>query len=163
MSATIPPTVVVPTVPLPLAIAPEVHKAQLTNGVVKVAQDMPELVSLLQTVNPALAQQIEGKALVASKSPWGTLAGSAVGFLAAKYGLTCTAATLAAGNCWTPETVNLIGGGAAMLGAFVASYLMRSVTIAPITGLFKKAPPPGSVTTTAVTTPSAVVTTGTVV
>src|SRR5580658_3740546 len=105
--------------PVTTATDTDTHTAAQTNAAVRAAQDMPALVANLRTVNPDLAQQIEGKALIASKSPWGTLACSAVGFLAAKYGLTCTVASAAAANCWTPDTVNLIGGAAAMAGAFI--------------------------------------------
>lgn len=128
----------------------ETHKAALINDAVKAAQDMPHLVAMLQTADPTLAQQIEGKSLVASKTPWGTLVCSAVAFFATKYGLACTAAVTT--NCWSNDTVDLVGGLAAMGGALVGSYIMRSITSAPITGVLTKGPPPGAVTTTATTT-----------
>ena len=130
MSATIPPT---PTPPTPTQAA--------INDAVKAAQNLPDLVAKVQTLDPAFADAITGKALAASKSPWGTLLCSAVAWLAAKYGLTCTAAAAAATSCWSADTVNLVGGLAAMGGAVVGAYIMRAFTRGPITGVVKAAPP----------------------
>jgi hypothetical protein len=102
-----------------------------TNDAIAAAKDLPSLVTGLQATNPALAQQIEGKALLASKTPWGTLAVSAVSYLASKYGLG-----------WDADTCTLVAGAGLVAGA----YAMRYLTAAPISGWFRKAPISGAPT-----------------
>ncbi len=70
----------------------------------------------------ALAEQLTGKALIASKTPWGTLAGGIVGFLVARYGLG-----------WDQGTQTLVAGA----GVLVGSYIMRWITTSPITSMIK--------------------------
>lgn len=105
--------------------------------VVAVARDLPDLIEKAASLDPPLAAKFTGEALVWSRTPWGTLAGSVIAWLAAKYGLSCGA--VVAAGCWTPETANLLGGIAAMFGAWVGAYVMRYVTEHPITGFFRKA------------------------
>ena len=93
------------------------------NAAIKDAQSLPALVATLQTVDPAMAQQIEGKALLASKTPWGTLLTAAVAYVAARYGLG-----------FDQTTDALIAG----VGVLVGSYAMRAVTSSPISGWFTK-------------------------
>ncbi len=94
------------------------------NAAVRAATDVPGLVSNLQMIDSPLAAQLTGKALVASKTPWGTLLLPLVAYLAARYGLG-----------WTPDVDALVAGVAVL----VASYLMRLLTSVPITGLFRRA------------------------
>lgn len=89
---------------------------------VAAAQSVPDLVNKLQAADPALAQQLEGKALLASKTPWGTLACAGVAYAAAKWGLH-----------WDETTVDLVAGGGLVVGA----YLMRAVTASPIAGFIR--------------------------
>lgn len=95
------------------------------NKAVAAAQDVPTLVAEFAAVDPAVAQQIEGKALLASKTPWGTLAVALVAWGAAKYGLG-----------WDTNTDALVGGAGLVLG----SYVMRAITNSPISGMFSKTP-----------------------
>jgi hypothetical protein len=88
---------------------------------VKAAQDSPSLVQNLAAISPVLAQQITGKPLAASKSPIGTVLVAAAAWASAKYGFG-----------WDASTDTLVGG----IGALIGGYLMRSITSAPITGLF---------------------------
>lgn len=95
------------------------------NEAVAAARTLPDLVTKLNAVDPALAQQIEGKALLASKTPWGTLAATAVAYLATKYSLH-----------WDQGTCELVAGAALLIGA----YIMRAISAGgPITSLFAKA------------------------
>ena len=66
-----------------------------------------------------------GKALIASKSPWGTLAGGGIAWLATRYGFG-----------WDQITCNLVAGVAIVL----ASYAMRYFTNEPITGIITAKP-----------------------
>jgi len=74
-------------------------------------------------------EELRGKALIASKSPWGTLAGGVIGWIVARYGLD-----------WDTETSGIVAG-LAVLGA---AYVMRYFTKEPITGVLEEPeqPPP---------------------
>ncbi|HXT81395.1 MAG TPA: hypothetical protein VN702_17655 [Acetobacteraceae bacterium] len=105
----------------------EAEKASApVNAAITAARDMPSLIANLKTVDPALAAPLEGKALLASKTPWGTLAVAVVSWAASRYGFG-----------WDDQTCALIAG----LGIVGGSYLMRALTSSPITGWFKKATP----------------------
>jgi hypothetical protein len=97
--------------------------ATLTDKVISNARDLPSLVSGLQVADPALAEQITGKALIASKTPWGTLAVAAVSWGVSHYGLG-----------WDANTCALVGG----LGLVVGSYVMRAISSSPIKSWFIK-------------------------
>jgi hypothetical protein len=99
----------------------------VVNKAIALAQDVPTLVAGLEQINPKLAEQITGKALINSRSPWGTLAAGAVGWAASHYGLG-----------WDEGTASAIGGAAVLLG----SYAMRAITSSPITGLTAAPPVP---------------------
>ena len=93
------------------------------NAAVREAKDLPDLLRRLEAVNPALAAQLVGKSLAASRTPWGTLLLPVVAYLAARYGLG-----------WTPDIDALVAGIAVLIG----SYAMRCVTSTPITSLFHR-------------------------
>ena len=93
------------------------------NAAVREAKDLPDLLRRLEAVNPALAAQLVGKSLAASRTPWGTLLLPVVAYLAARYGLG-----------WTPDIDALVAGVAVLIG----SYAMRCVTSTPITSLFHR-------------------------
>ena len=93
----------------------------LENMAVRDARDLPDLVGKLAAIDSPLAAQLAGKALVASRTPWGTLLVPVVAWLALRYGLG-----------WTPELDTAVAGVLVLL----CSYLMRLLTSAPITGLF---------------------------
>ena len=116
------------------ATPPSPPAATITDQIVAQAKDLPQLISMANTFNPALAASLTAKPLIASKSPWGVLVCAGVGLIASRYGLACMGAATA--NCWSPDTVNLIGGLATMAGAFVGSFIMRYVTRSPIGGVF---------------------------
>jgi hypothetical protein len=90
------------------------------------AQSVPDLIAKASVLDPALAQKFEGKALVASKTLWGTLIGMGVSWLVTKYALN-----------WDATTSAYVTGAITMgiTGA------LRTVTDSPITGLLKKSPP----------------------
>lgn len=93
------------------------------NAVVAEAKSLPDLVDKLGALDPALAQQITGKALIASKTPWGVLAVAGVALISARFGLG-----------WDQNTVELIAGGGVLIGAFAMRYFSSH----PITSLFKR-------------------------
>ena len=110
------------------------------------AKSLPDLIAKAQSIDPGLAAQLTAKSLVASKTPYGTIAFTAVAWLAAHYGLACpvtvtqsvTSGTITLiQGCWTPDTINMLSGLAAMAGAFIGSAVMRYVTKSPIGGILK--------------------------
>src|SRR5581483_899173 len=106
--------------PAPAGAAP-VARDPVVNAAVADAKSLPELVTKLNTVDPALAQSIEGKALVASRTPWGVVIGFGVAWAASKYGLG-----------WDADLCALVSGVAVL----AAGYVMRLVTAGPIRGWF---------------------------
>lgn len=94
--------------------------AKLTDQAVAEAKNVPELVAGLQAVNPGLAQQIAGKALIASKTPWGTVASGLIGWGVSHWALG-----------WDQATCDLVAGLCVLAG----SYAMRYITAAPIRGI----------------------------
>lgn len=84
------------------------------------AGSLPQLVTNLKAVDPGLAQQIEGKSALGSKTLWATPISYGVTFLVSKYGLG-----------WDADTVNLVSG----LLALGVAMLMRLFTKGPITSL----------------------------
>lgn len=98
-----------------------VAKDPVVNAVVADAKNLPDLVKKLEVVQPDLAQSIEGKSLIASTTPWGTIAAGVVGWLVARYGLG-----------WSPEFQALVAGFAVVAG----SYGMRWISTGPIRGIF---------------------------
>lgn len=89
------------------------------------AQDVPSLILAANTEDPALAQALTGKALVASKSTYGATLALAVSWLATRYGLG-----------WGADTCAMVSG-VLVLGVSAA---LRTVTSSPITGLFQPRP-----------------------
>lgn len=81
------------------------------------AQSLPDLIAAAKDVDPQFAASLTSKPLLASKTPWGTLAGGLIAWGAARYGF-----NLSAGD------VELISG----LGVLVGGYAMRYVTSGPI-------------------------------
>ena len=71
-----------------------------------------------------MAQALSGKALIASKTPWGVLLTALVAYGASKYGVG-----------WSEQTCELVAGA----GVLVGSYAMRYLSPGRITGLFGKA------------------------
>ena len=125
--------------PMPAATTPVTAAATTpaVNAAITAAKDLPGLVQALQTASPQLAQQIEGKPLLASKSPLGTVIGLILGWAIPHYGLACTAAVTT--DCWTQNTIDLASGAGAIVGTALAAYVMRYVTTSPISGWFSKA------------------------
>ena len=93
---------------------------ETVNQVVADARSLPELVRGFERTSPDLAKSIEGKSLIASRTPWGVLLAGAIGWAAARYGLG-----------WDSNTVDLVAGLAVLAGG----YAMRYVTTGPIRGL----------------------------
>jgi hypothetical protein len=98
------------------------------------ASGVPQVAKALSVLDPDLAP----KALIASKTPWGTVAVAAVGGLATKFGLSCGAVVTA--TCWSTDTVDWVAGVATLAGSVIGSYIMRYVTKAPISGIVSAKP-----------------------
>lgn len=98
---------------------------KMTDRAVAVSQDMKGLMENLRLANPALAESMTAKPLMASKTPWGTLAAGGIAWLSSRYGLGLDA-----------EMCALLSGIAVLAG----SYAMRYITTSPIAGVIKGAP-----------------------
>lgn len=103
---------------------PIVTTAAVDNAVAS-ARSLPDLVNKVAIIDPSLADALSSKALIASKTPWGTLAGGAITWAAARYGLN-----------WDPGFCALVGGA----GVLVASYAMRTISSSRIGGVFSARP-----------------------
>lgn len=101
----------------------DITATPMVNAAVSTAKDLPDLVDKLNRIDPAMAQQITGKALIASKTPWGVVAAGAVAYISSRYGLG-----------WSENVTDLVAGGFVL----VASYGMRYLSSHPITSLFKR-------------------------
>jgi hypothetical protein len=97
---------------------------------IKAAQSLPDLVNKLQTADPDLAEQLTGKALIYSRTPWGTLLATGIAWAVTKYGID-----------WDESTCALVSGAVLI----AASYFMRWITTTPVMGIFTKAPRPAAV------------------
>lgn len=107
-----------------------------TSAAITAARDLPTLINNLQSANPQLAAQLVPQALAASRTPWGTIVGTGVGWAVAHYGLACSVASAAVANCWSQDTINIMTGVGVIVGTLVGSYIMRYISVSPIKGLF---------------------------
>jgi hypothetical protein len=90
------------------------------NAAIRAAQGLPSLIANLTMVDPALAQQLETKPLVASKTVWGTSLAGPISWASARYGLG-----------WGADTSALVAG----IVVTGASILFRLMTKQPIAGV----------------------------
>lgn len=104
-------------------------RPSMTDQAVAMASSVPSLLSNLSTVNPALAQQITGKAAVASATVWGHIALLLISAAVAKWGLNWDSPTQV-------EIAGLVAIGAQSAWGVVATWLEK----VPITGLFSANP-----------------------
>lgn len=100
---------------------------KLVDSAVAHAKSLPELIRYFQTVAPDLATAMNGKALIASKSPWGVLLSTGATWAVTHYGLG-----------WDQDTTAMASGGVLM----AASYVMRYISSGRITGIIKPTAPP---------------------
>lgn len=96
------------------------YNTSLVDIAVSDARSLTDLIEKFKAIDPDLATQLTGKALIASKTPWGVLGAAVLGWLVSRYGLG-----------WSEATTSLIDG----LIVLGASYGMRYITTAPITSL----------------------------
>lgn len=87
---------------------------------VSAANGLPDLVSKLGAVDPALATQLTGKAAIYSKTPWGVAAVMILSWLVSHYGLSLGS-----------DSITLIVG----LAGFAGSMIMRWFANAPLTSV----------------------------
>jgi len=103
----------------------------LTNAAIAVAQAAPGLLTTLQTVNPALAAQLTGSLATYSKSAAAPIVGLVVGAVVAHFGLACSATTVAAAGCWSPDTINLVTEICCAAGTGIGALAMHWLSKAP--------------------------------
>lgn len=90
---------------------------------ITVVPTVSPFIPVAESVAEAIDPGITGKALIASKTPWGVLAAYGIAFLGAHFGLGLDA-----------DTTGVVAGAAVLVG----SYAMRYITTDTITGIFKK-------------------------
>lgn len=110
------------------------------NRAVLAAKDIPTLVAGLQAAGSPLADNLIPKALLASKTPWGTIIGTGIGWAVTHYGMACTATQTTA--CWSQNTIDVVTGAGVLLGTVLGSYVMRYISKSPIGGIVSAAPVP---------------------
>jgi hypothetical protein len=116
MSATIPP---LPTrgttIPTSAPITPAGRDRLIAE-----ARTLPGLIAAAQVSDPALAEQLTGKALVYSRTVWGTPIVMVVSWAASRYALG-----------WDPATCSAVAGAL----TWAAVIALRAITKAPISGV----------------------------
>ena len=104
---------------------PVLSPTTAVNDAIAAAKSLPNLIANLYALDPALATQLETKPLLASRTPWGTLAAGIVAWLSTRYGFG-----------FDETTCSLLSGIAVLIG----SYTMRALTRQPIAGVLTTPP-----------------------
>jgi hypothetical protein len=104
------------------------------NEAIAAANSLPNLIANLHALNPELADQLESKPLLASRSPWGTLAAGVIAWASTRYGFG-----------FDETTCSLVSGIAVLIG----SYSMRAITKKPVAGIFVTPDVPATIPATA--------------
>lgn len=114
------------TIPVPPLNAPNTIGAPTTpaDQAMGLAKDVPDLISKASVFAPDLAAKWTGKALLASKTFWGSIGVIVLTAVVKRYSLG-----------WDANTVDVVVG-AVDLGIL---SLLRQMSSVPITGIFRKA------------------------
>ena len=104
----------------------ERRRRAIVDSAIANSQSKAELIGHLERTGANdVAESLEGKALLKSRSPWGTLFCGIFGFVATRYGLHLG-----------DTAVTILSGLAVLVGGFA----MRVVTHQPISGLVRPGP-----------------------
>jgi hypothetical protein len=90
------------------------------------ARSLQDLIARAELADPVFAAALKGKALIASKSVWGTLATMGLSWAAGRYGLALDA-----------DAAAMVSGALVM----ITTTVMRLITAGPITGIVNAKPP----------------------
>lgn len=101
-------------------------KASVRDQVFAAAQSWPDFVAKASVADPDLAAKFTGKALIASKTVWGTLFTMVVSWAVTRWGIG-----------WDDKTCAEVSGAVVML----ATAFLRSISDGPITGVVTPATP----------------------
>lgn len=85
--------------------------------IVASSHSMTDLVAKAETLDPALAAKLKGRATIASATPVGALLGGAIGIIATRYGLG-----------WDADMVNTVSGALVLAGGYIAHWVQNRVT-----------------------------------
>lgn len=102
--------------PAPAVVAEKV-------GILVAIRDAQQFLDNAKATSPELYNAVVGKALIASKSVYGSAVAAGLAWLATRYGFSLT-----------PDMSASISGGVVL----VVSAVLRYITSAPITGIIKK-------------------------
>jgi hypothetical protein len=127
--------------PAPADSTPIQHAAAV-NSAVAFAETLPALVNELQKTDPAIADQLTGSLATYSKSGLAPIIGLGVGYLAGRYGLSCTEATQAAGNCWTPQFIDTVSTVLDVVGTAAGAAVMHWLSKRPAQAVLAAPSPP---------------------
>ena len=119
---------------------PSLQQNAVSDAAVKAAQNVPQLIAGLSSVDPGWLQQLVGKSLISSKSPPVTIAAAIIGWAVPHYGLACAATVTTA--CWSADDIATVSMVCGIAATAVASYAMRYFTKAPISGVTTQGPTP---------------------
>lgn len=103
-------------------MTPETYeRRKAIDAAIAQSNSKPELIGHLERAGAGdVAESIEGKALIAARSPWGVIIFYIIGVLLGKYGIALS-----------PEHTQILAGAFVLVGG----YVMRIITHAPITGI----------------------------
>jgi hypothetical protein len=118
-----------PATPSPPAPSPTPAEKQdqITQQAIAIAKDLPSLVGALRAADSPLADQIEGKAAINSRTLWGTLLVAVISAAAAK-----------AGFAWDDQTVAIVALVVGLAVQTLWGIVARFITVGPIKGLISK-------------------------
>jgi hypothetical protein len=100
-------------------------QTDLKSRMIENARSLPHLISMAREASPSFAAQLQPKALVASKTVWGTILLPLLTFVSAKYGLG-----------WDDDTCTTIAG----LVVAGCAVVFRWMTKGPIGGVVSAGP-----------------------
>jgi hypothetical protein len=116
-----------PGSPAPFSSVTAAKTTPAVNAAIGAARDLPDLVNRLQVVDPGLATQLEGHALIYSKTMYGQILAPIITLVVTKFGLG-----------WDANTCELATGIVIMIGGVA----FRWFTTSPISGWFSKGATP---------------------
>ena len=137
------------TTPTPATQAATVHAADV-NAVVNLARTLPEQITRLEAVDPALAAQLTGSLATYLKSGASPVAGAVAGWFVGQavgyFGLACTATVTTA--CWSPGFVDGVANALAVAGTALGALVMHYISKAPARAVVAATVPPNTASRT---------------
>lgn len=109
-----------------------------TDEAVAAAKNAPELLTFLQTMNPALYAQLTGSLGTYGKSAAAPVVGAIVGAVVAHYGIACTTAVTT--GCWSADFIGYVTDSLVLAGTAAGALVMHWVSKSPARAAVNSAP-----------------------